>query len=199
MADIVEDTFREWTEGKTLAESLIAVFERIRDIPYAVHPEINSTERYPEILSRGSGSCTPKHFLLYDMFRRLGMSVLYLIYPFRWDETGMDYPPRLRTMSGQLPVSHHLACLVEIGGRLTLVDATVDPALKVLGLPVNECWDGISDTLLPVEPCGETQIYHPSEAHLMQVQRDHRALEFYTGLNKWLESVRRNCKAAGQT
>lgn len=72
-----------------------------------------------------------------------------------------------------------------------MVDVTLDLALKKLGLPVNENWDGKSHTLLPMRPCGEEQLYHPSEAHSLQAQPDEKSLAFYWELNLWLEEVRR--------
>jgi len=191
MAEVIEEKFREWTEGKNAVEARVSIFERIRDIPYATIPELNDSKRYVEILNVGKGSCTPKHFLLCAMYQRLGMQVLYVVYPFRWDEVEIDYPPPLMSLARELPTSHHLACKVDIDGELTLVDATVDPELKKLGLHVNEEWDGVSNTVLPINPCGEEQIYHPSEASLMPAQYDEKALAFYSELNRWLEVVRR--------
>ncbi len=190
MAKVIEEKFREWTEGKNAAEARVSIFERIRDIPYATIPELADSKRYVEILNLGKGSCTPKHFLLCDMYQRLGMQVLYVVYPFRWDEVEIDYPPPLMSLARELPTSHHLACKVDIDGELILVDATVDPGLKKLGLHVNEEWDGVSNTVLPINPCGEEQIYHPSEASLMPAQYDEKSLAFYGELNRWLEVVR---------
>jgi hypothetical protein len=70
------------------------------------------------------------------------------------------------------------------------VDATLDPVLKKLGLPVNMEWDGTSSTLLPIEPCGEEQLYHPSEAYLMRPRLDDESIAFYNELNTWLDKVR---------
>ena len=190
MAEVIEGKFREWTRERSTVEARVNIFERIRDIPYAAIPEIADSERYVEILSLGKGSCTPKHFLLCDMYQRLGMQVLYVVYPFRWDEVEIDYPPQLLRLARELPLSHHLACKVDIDGELILVDATLDPPLKKLGLPVNEEWDGVSNTALPIIPCGEEQIYHPAEVSLMQPQRDPKSLAFYSELNRWLEVVR---------
>jgi hypothetical protein len=72
-----------------------------------------------------------------------------------------------------------------------LVDATVDTALKVLGLPVNEDWEGVGDTLLPLVPCDEEQLYYPSEADLMQARYDDKSLRFYSELNQRLDNTRR--------
>ena len=189
--EIIDEKFRQWTQGKDAVEARVSIYQRIRDIPYAVIPQLVDAERYVEILKHGKGSCTPKHFLLCNMYQRLGMLVLYVVYPFRWDEFDIDYPPRLKQLAEALPISYHLACRVDVGGKLVLVDATLDPALKRLGLPVNEDWDGISNTLLPINPCGEEQLYHPSEAYLIQARYDEKSLAFYNELNQWLEEVRR--------
>ena len=190
MADMVDEKFREWTRGKDAVPARISIYQKIRDIPYAVIPELNDAERYVDILRLGKGSCTPKHFLLGNMFQRLGLLVLYAVYPFRWYEDTIEYPPGLKQLARELPISHHLACRVEINGRLVLIDATLDPPLKKLGLPVNEDWDGFSDTTLPMNPCGEEELYHPSEALLMQPQYDETALAFYRKVNAYFQSVR---------
>ena len=191
MKRLVDDKLREWAAGKHAMAARVTIYEKIRDIPYAVVPELIDAERYAEILSLGKGSCTPKHLLLCDMYQRLGMLVLYVVYPFRWDEVEVDYPPRLRKLARELPTSYHLSCMVDVNGDLILVDATLDPELKRLGLPVNEEWDGTSDTHLPIDPCGDEQIYHPFEASLMRTQRDEKSLAFYNGLNSWLDELRR--------
>jgi len=54
--------------------------------PLAVVPEIMDYRGYRNILKTGKGSCSPKHFLLSEMFYRLGLPVLYVVYPHRWDE-----------------------------------------------------------------------------------------------------------------
>ena len=89
-----------------------------------------------------------------------------------------------------MAVSHHLACKVEIGQRLVLVDATLDPALEQMGLPVNKHWDGLSDTLLPIKPSAGPEFYHPSEAAFIQPQLDEAALAFHNALNRWLDQLR---------
>jgi len=191
MAEMLDEKFRQWAQGKNTAQARVSIYEKIRDIPYAVVPQLVDAERYVDILKHGKGSCTPKHFLLCNMYQRLGMLVLFAVYPFRWHELGIDYPPRLRRLAEAVPTSYHLACRVDIHGELVLVDATLDPALERLGLPVNKDWDGISNTLLPVNPCGEEQLYHPSEAYLIQARYDEESLTFYNELNRWLEEVRR--------
>ena len=190
---ILDEKLREWTEGKDPVQSRVSIYERIRDIPYAVVPDLIDAERYIDILTLGRGSCTPKHFLLCSMFQKLGLLVLFSVYPFRWGERAEvleDYPQRLVELSEGMPLSHHLACRVEIDGRLVLVDATLDLPLAGVDLPVNRQWDGFSDTQLPMTPCGTEEVYHPSEAHLMRPRNDEKSLAFYEELNACLHMVR---------
>ncbi len=192
MDDLKDHAFKEWTEGKNDVEARKSIYEGIRDIAYAGVPELVDPVRYVDILAVGKGSCAPKHLLLCDMYQRLGLRVLYVVYPFRWDEVEIDYPSGLLKLARALPTSHHLACMVELGGKLILIDATLDPPLKRLCLPVNESWDGSSNTLLAINPCGEGEIYHPSEASLLTAPRDDESLEFYAELNAWLDVVRQS-------
>ena len=194
MSGILDEKYREWVDGKDAVRARVSIFEKIRDIPYAVVPRLIDAEGYADILSLGKGSCTPKHLLLCEMFQRLGLLVLYVVYPFQWCEwhpEDMDYPPRLLSLSEDMPTSYHIACKVVIDDRLVLVDATLDSPLTKFNLPVNVDWDGFSNTILPVNPCGEEELYHPSEAHLMQPRDfDRNSLEFYRELNQCLEDVR---------
>ncbi len=190
---IIDAKFREWVGDKDPVQARIAVFEHVRDIPYAIVPELIDAERYIDILKLNKGSCTPKHFLLGEMFQRLGLLVLFAVYPFCWAERSDildNYPVKLRRMAKRRPMGHHLAAKIEIDGRFVLVDATLDSPLAKLGLPVNLKWDGFSDTLLPMTPTGEEMIFHPIEAHRMKPITDKKSLAFYSELNFCLQSAR---------
>ena len=192
--NIVDEKYKEWTKGLTPLQARINVFNKIRDISYAVVPEIMNYRGYPNILKAGKGSCTPKHFLLCEMYRRLGLPVLYVVYPHRWDEIAEiigEYSVRLKEMALTLPVSSHLACKVEINDRLVLVDATFDLPLQKAGFIVNANWDGISDTVLPITPCGEEELYYPSEARLMKTNISEQFRAFYPELNTFMDQMRR--------
>jgi hypothetical protein len=192
MYDIVNRKVREWTQGKSDKDARITIYYKIRDIPYAVIPELNDSKQYTQILALDRGSCTPKHLLLCDMYQRIGLEVLYAVYPFRWDEFAFLYPPKLRRLAKAMPIGYHFTCKVDINGRFVLIDATLDLALQKIGLPVNREWDGIKDTLLAVNPCGEEQLYHPSEAHSLQSGiTDEKSFAFINDLNSWLEELRK--------
>ncbi len=190
----LDHLFHLWSNGLTPVAARINIYEKIRDIPYAVIPSLIDSQRYLEILDTGRGSCTPKHFLLAEMFQRMDLLTLFVVYPFRWGERAevfVDYPEKLRQMAKRQPIGHHLACKVEIAGRLVVVDATLDlPLSKLALLPVNKEWDGFSDTLIPVTPVGEEMVFHPVESSRMQARTDTSSLVFYEELNRTLQQIR---------
>jgi len=102
-----------------------------------------------------------------------------------------EYSLRLKNMALALPVSRHIACKVEIDDKLVLVDATLDSPLQKAGFQVNTEWDGKSDTLLPMTPCGDEELYSPTEARLMRTTLDPQFRAFYPELNMFLDQMRR--------
>ena len=191
MSDIVTEKFVEWTRGKNRLEARISLFRKVRDIPYAIIPEIIHPQRYTQILEIKQGSCTPKHFLLADLLERLGLTVFYSVWQFLWKDVPIEWPSELKNLVEQMPVNTHLALRVRIGNAFVLVDATLDPGLGVLGLPINE-WDGNSDTLLPIQPLGEEVWYSKEERKLMSPNFEEKSLMFYQKLNHWMEKVRKS-------
>lgn len=191
MDDIITRHLEKWAGALHGKEAMISIFNHIRDIPYAILPELNHPQNFRRILEINAGSCTPKHLLMAEMYRRLGLDVLLVVYPYRWAEFEELYPPSLWRLAQLMPPVNHLACKVFINGRYVLVDATVDLPLGSIGLPVNPSWDGESETLLPVLPTGEEELYHPAEAELMPPpDLDDTALAFYKGLNEYFERIR---------
>lgn len=194
MVDLISQKLEEWVEIEDPIEARISIFERIRDIPYAVIPETLDSEKGLEVMLRlNRGSCQPKHLLLGEMLERLGISMFYVVYQFRWDELEIDYPKHLKELSRKMPISHHLACRARIDDELVLVDATCDLPLERIGIPVSKAWDGLGSLALPIHPLGEEEIYHSSERTLI-APRSFSGIEteFYMSLNKWLEEVREN-------
>jgi hypothetical protein len=150
---LVNEKFAEWTHGLNARESMVSVFEHVRDIPYSLAVPLHDLTTAPEqILAIGRGSCAPKHYLLAEMYRRLDQKVVYATFPFLWNDIDIMYPPRLRRLAATVPISYHLACRVQVGCRWILVDATWDLPLKKAGFAVNEDWDGYSETECAVKP-----------------------------------------------
>jgi hypothetical protein len=158
MSGLVDEKFREWTTGLDGKDCMISIFRHIRDIPYSLVVPMNDQKTGQEqILAIGKGCCGPKHYLLADMFQKLGIEVVYAIFPFLWNDPDLHYPPRLRHLAAGLPVAYHLACRVRINDRWVLVDATWDQPLNQAGFPVNEYWDGCTDTRCAVKPLRPTR------------------------------------------
>lgn len=199
MKELADKAFREWTEEKSKPADRISIFEHIRNINYAVLPELRNFDSGPEgLLAAMRGSCTPKHFLMGMLFERLGLSVIYTTYPYRWDDPDLRYPDELRHLAQILPVEYHLACKVNIEGRWVLVDATWDPAIAEAGFPVNTSWDGMSDTRLAVKAVDEIEHdgVRAREAFVKERKaswsKEDRVREavFVEEFNRWLEAVR---------
>jgi hypothetical protein len=152
MTSLVNATFAEWTEGLDTRESMISIFSRIRDIPYFLMvPASDHKTSVEQLLITGKGSCGPKHYLLAEMFRKLNLSVVFATIAFSWDDPDLHYPPGLCELAARLPIAHHLACRVQVGCRWILVDATWDGPLSKVGFPVNDHWDGYSETRCAVK------------------------------------------------
>lgn len=153
MTPLVNENYLEWTQGLDTRQSMISVFEHIRDIPYSLAVPMTNPKTSPEEMLRlGKGYCGPKHYLLAEMYQRLGLDVVFATFPFIWNDPDLKYPPELRLLSTGLPVAHHLACRVRIDDRWVLVDATWDRLLKGGGFPVNVNWDGRADMRCAVKP-----------------------------------------------
>jgi hypothetical protein len=87
-----------------------------------------------------------------------------------------------------------------IENRWALLDATWDRPLARVGFPVNESWNGASDTRLAVERLDEI-VHENAQERMNFVQArkyswtaddNVRYGRFISALNSWLEDVRRN-------
>lgn len=189
----LSEKFAEWTKGKGELEARISVFQKIRDIPYAIIPEIIHPQRYLEILRINKGSCSPKHFLLADLFEKMGLTVFYSVWQFLWKDLLIEWPSELEKLAKEMPENTHLSLRVKIEDNFVLVDATLDPGLKQLSLPIND-WDGYSDTLLPIQPLGKEEWHSRGERELMIPNFNKESLVFYEKMNSWLEEVRKEAE-----
>jgi hypothetical protein len=153
MPSPVDKKFHDWTYSLDTCDSMVSIFEHIRDIPYSLVVPMPDPKTSPEqLLVEGKGSCGPKHYLLAEMYRKLNLSVVYATIAFSWNDPDLRYPPELRKQAARLPIAHHLACRVQVGCRWILVDVTWDSPLAKAGFPVNDHWDGYSKTKCAVKP-----------------------------------------------
>ena len=197
--DIILDRFLEWTRGLNSLQCRISIFEHIRDIPFGIIQELVDPEELPVyILTHERGSCSPKHLLLGIMFEKLHIPIKFATYPFYWNDQDIQYPEELRKLAEQLPLMYHVACKGYINQKWILLDATYDPPLKKAGFPINESWDGMTETLNAVKPLDE--IVHKNVKDLIDYVGKNTAhftdtensltQNFVYELSKWLEDVR---------
>ncbi|MFO8132395.1 MAG: hypothetical protein R6U10_00430 [Thermoplasmatota archaeon] len=190
---------QEIIEGKPPVEQRIAVFERVRDIPYRLIPALYDPAIAPAgILQANAGSCTPKHFLLGGWLERLGYPVRYVTSVFDWNSPALAFSEELRRLAGRYPDEYHLCLEVSIEDSWRLVDATWDPGLHHLGFNVNETWDGVSDTDNAVEPLdtivhaspGERDRYAAGHRHARSAEENAVVERFTMMFNRWLDAAR---------
>jgi len=200
MEDIIKDKFIEWTKDKSPEQARVSIYTHVRDIPYAIIPEFRDPVLGPQgLLKTNQGSCIPKHFLLGLFFEKLKIPVKYATYLFKWDDPSIKYPLFLRKIVKSLPIGTHLACKAFIEGRWVLVDATWDSPLKKFGFPVNENWDGKSNTKNAVKPIKE--IIHETLEERIEYTIGHKKSwteeearafeEFPPVFNAWISSLRK--------
>lgn len=189
MQSAVYNKFHEWTKSLDTHDSMVSIFEHIRDIPYSLNvPITDSITSTEQLLIAGKGPCGPKHYLLAEMFRKLNLSVVYATIAFSWNDPDLRYPPHLRKLAARLPVAHHLACRVQIGCCWVLVDATWDPPLAKAGFPANDHWDGYSETRCAVKPLNlqvQPPINNPQKIEIYSKKKDEEFCEPESEKNHW--------------
>lgn len=148
-SDLIRETLNAWTQGRDGLQARIAVFEHVRDIPYA-YP----ASRDPgDVLRQHRGSCSGKHRLLGEMFRLLGLRVRHVIGMHRFNESLIAFPEPMQALlrKNQI-VDMHDYLQVREGDAWIDVDATWERSLRDFGFPVNEEWDGRQSMTLSVIP-----------------------------------------------
>jgi transglutaminase-like putative cysteine protease len=189
---LIETTLREWTNGLDKQAARIRVFERVRDLPYS-YP---SSRDPVEVLRGGRGSCSGKHYLLGEFFRRLGMNVRHMVCTHRFNESPIGFPEELQAMLRKNEiVDVHDYLQIRVGDEWIDVDATWPLALRDFGFPVNEDWDGRSPMLLSVVPEETVVVTGDPEKKKEEIlarftprQRQLRK-QFLEALSRWVNEI----------
>jgi len=138
-SDILREKLREWTNGRDAVRARIALFEHVRDIPYCYPASRNPSE----VLERGAGSCSGKHYLLGELYRLLGVPVRHMICTHRFNESPLVFPAPMQEMLRKNEiVDLHDYVQIAIDDEWIDIDATWQRGLREFGFPVNEDWDG---------------------------------------------------------
>ena len=191
--------FRSWTDGLDPIEMRVALFERVRDIPFRPTAGLYGERDAPErTIAQNFGSSEAKSILLGSLYEMLNIKVMYVTYSFRWENLRVEFPSSLRQYVRAIPVSFHTAFKAEIDGEWVLIDPTYDLPLGKVAFRVNRSWKGTSDMMLGVVEREEIVHTDPLErakyAKLRHDKYNEEELasltEFYVKLNEWLESLR---------
>jgi transglutaminase-like putative cysteine protease len=185
----IRAAFDEWTRGRDPAAARIALFERVRDLPYH-YP----ASRDPvAVLQGGSGSCSGKHYLLGALFRRQGIPVRHMVCTHRFNDSPMPFPDHMQELLRKNEiVDVHDYLQICVDGTWIDVDATWPLGLRDFGLPTTEDWDGKSSMLLSVVPDEHEQIEgdpaKAKEERLSKLTPRQRMLrkQFLEALSQWV-------------
>ena len=190
--DSIHQACEEWTRGCDPVASRIALFERVRDLPFK-YP----ADRDPvEVLRAGRGSCSGKHYLLGTLYRALGLQVRHMICTHRFNESPLPFPEEMQaTLRKNEILDVHDYLQVGIDGQWVDVDCTWELGLHEFGFPVTDDWDGKSSMLLTVIPEEHVKVDgDPSKAKdemLARLTPRQRALrkQFLEQLARWVEEL----------
>lgn len=149
----------EWTKNLPDEETVVRVFQRVRDIPYGV---IGSRDPV-KVLEANKGTCSGKHLLLAALYRTMGLNVKDMVAFHKYENLprNVEYPKELKVILQKgdgIPDYHNFAKLYVKGNWLTL-DATFEENLKEYF--VVNYWDGKNDTKLSVKPITIWEVRNP--------------------------------------
>lgn len=123
--------------------SLVTLFEGVRNLPYDTAAAYDAEG----LRAQGRGNCVAKAALLAEELGALEVPCRTVSWEYELPLL-VDVQQRLGFRT-----DIHTAVQAHVGGRWVLVDATHDPPLDALGLPVGR-WDGRSATEPAYRPIG---------------------------------------------
>jgi len=161
-----------------MSDSLIKVFEKIRDIPYHI----------PESPTEVDCRCWGKNRKLLEEFKRSGYDARLIVCRFLWSKQKL---PRELTIQAPLDNDTHPFVEIKIEDRWVKVDATLDREF-----PKYNKWDGKSDT--PISIVYE-EICSPEESNKINFEEDSSKKSkkwylFWKKLNKFFDEMKINPK-----
>ena len=144
---LIDQRFAEWARSLDPLRARIVLFERGRDLSYA-YP---ASRDAGEVLRLGRGSCSGKHYLLGEFYRRLGVRVRNMLCTHRFNESPLPFSAEMQAMLRKDEIIDvHDYLQIHVDGRWIDVDATWERGLREFGFPVTENWDGRSTMVLSV-------------------------------------------------
>jgi hypothetical protein len=190
--DPIQAALEEWSEGRDPLAARIAVFERVRDLPY----EYPASRDPLEVVRRRSGSCSGKHYLLGELFRRQGLPVRHMLCTHRFNDSPLPFPEHMQDLLRKNEiVDLHDYLQICVDGEWIDVDATWPLGLRDFGMPTTDDWDGRSPMNLTVIPDEHVQIDgdpgKAKEERLSKLTPRQRMLrkQFLAALGQWVSEL----------
>jgi len=188
----------DWTQGLNKEEALLAVVNRVRDIPF----QFIGTRDIESMLKAGVGTCNAKHMLLKELAEKLGYKVRFLVDKFYLSDflEGLDQKNmkviKLKKITSKLKPYYHTYLQIFKNNKWISLDITFDSFLEKYGLVVASNWDGENDTQLPHKPL-ETHVVEKNpgtfKKNLLIGESEKNIIlrkKFFSLLNEYLTSVR---------
>lgn len=190
--DPIRAAYDDWTRGRDPAAARISLFEHVRDLPYQYPASRNPLD----VLRRGSGSCSGKHYLLGELFRRQGVPVRHMMCTHRFNDSPLPFPERMQDLLRKNEiVDVHDYLQISVDGTWIDVDATWPLVLRDFGLPATDDWDGKSPMTLSVIPDEQFDVHGDpakmKEEHLSKLTPRQRTLrkQFLEALSQWVNEL----------
>jgi transglutaminase-like putative cysteine protease len=190
--DPIRAAYEEWTRGRDAVAARIALFERVRDLAY----EYPASRNPVEVLQRRAGSCSGKHYLLGELFRRQGLPVRHMMCTHRFNDSPLPFPGHMQDLLRKneiLDVHDYLQIAVD--GEWIDIDATWPLGLRDFGLPATDDWDGKSPMVLTVIPDEQIEVHgdpaKTKEEQLSKLTPRQRTLrkQFLEALSQWVTEL----------
>ncbi len=167
---------------------MVGFFEWVRNMPFEVRlGQKGYLVGLNHILSNKRGSCSSKHYLLGILYERMGLNVVYSVYPFFWRDQDIEFPAPLKKLADKMPMCFHL----NISANNFLFDATWDPPLAKAGFTVNEITNMRNGVIVCDEPTVYPNMWQRVSTQKESWTKNNTRWDFYNQLNDWLDSLRK--------
>lgn len=190
--DPIRAVYEEWTRGREPVAARINLFEKIRDLPY----HYPASRKPLDVLRERSGSCSGKHYLLGELYRRQGLPVRHMLCSHRFNDSPLPFPEHMQDLLRKNEILDlHDYLQISVDGNWIDVDATWPLSLRDFGLPTTDDWDGKSPMTLSVIPDEQLDVVGDpakvKEEHLSKLTPRQRMLrkQFLEALSQWVSEL----------
>jgi len=128
-------------------KDLIDAYNRIRKVHYKIVDLDYSLLNSNLLIDSNGASCTPRHVVLSDLFRKSGFETRFCVYEFQWADFKLKFPEHITVLLKKISVDFHTNLEIKIGNEWILIDATWDDTLIDTGLPDTKQWNGRESTI----------------------------------------------------